>query len=173
MHLFAIIFGIVGTLVMVLADRLVKMWAVANLQPVGTMPLIPGFIGLRYVENTGAAFSMLQGRQIFLIALTTVALLAVAFVLFIRRPKDKLEVISLTMLLGGGIGNYIDRIVRGYVVDCFEFQFMNFAVFNVADIFVVVGVCLLLLAFILQEVRDRKQKKLAAGNTAQETTDAS
>lgn len=157
-----LILTIAGTLVLVLADRLMKMWAVAQLQPVGSQPLIPGFLGLRYVENTGAAFSMLEGKQIFLIALTTIALLAVAFVLFVRRPKNKLELVSLTLILGGGIGNYIDRVAQGYVVDCFEFQFMRFAVFNVADVFVVVGVCLLLLAFILQEIRERKEKKLAA-----------
>src|SRR5699024_1629236 len=96
-------------------DQWIKAWATANLLPVGAMPLIPGIVELRYSLNQGMAFSLLWGRQGFLIAVTSIALLAVAVYLFWKRPPLA-ERIAWTMVLGGGVGNLIDRIVSGQVV---------------------------------------------------------
>lgn len=154
-----LLFSIIAALLMVVADQVTKMMAVSALYPYGAQAFIPGFLRFRYIENTGAAFSFLTGMQPFLIVVTSIALLAVAFALFVRRPKYKLEVVSLTMILAGGAGNLIDRISRGYVVDFLEFEFIRFPVFNIADCFVCVGFALLVIAFIQAELRERKQKK--------------
>ena len=106
-------------------DQWIKAWATANLLPVGAMPLIPGIVELRYSLNQGMAFSLLWGRQGFLIAVTSIALLAVAVYLFWKRPPLA-ERIAWTMVLGGGVGNLIDRIVSGQVVDYINLLFVDF-----------------------------------------------
>ena len=143
--------------VLVVADQLIKAWATAVLAPVGTMPLLPGIIQLRYVLNDGAAFSMLAGKQGFLIAFTSVALAAVAAYLVIRRPKG-LDRAAWLLILAGGIGNLIDRVANHMVVDYLDVQFMTFAVFNFADVCVCTGVGLLILSLILEEVHARSAK---------------
>ncbi len=121
-------------------DQLVKYLVVQNIQPGAHVPLIPHVLELTYVRNTGAAFSLFQ-EHTGLLALVSVAvsvLLAAALWknLLFRRPLGKL---TLTLLLAGAVGNLIDRVFRGFVVDMFNVLFMEFAVFNVADICVVVG----------------------------------
>ena len=140
--------------VLVVVDQLIKAWATAVLAPVGTMPLLPGIIQLRYVLNDGAAFSMLAGKQGFLIAFTGAALAAVAAHLVIRRPKG-LDRAAWLLILAGGIGNLIDRVANHMVVDYLDVQFMTFAVFNFADVCVCTGVGLLVLSLILEEVHAR------------------
>lgn len=140
--------------VLVVVDQLIKAWATAVLAPVGTMPLLPGIIQLRYVLNDGAAFSMLAGKQGFLIAFTGAALAAVAAYLVIRRPKGP-DRAAWLLILAGGIGNLIDRVANHMVVDYLDVQFMTFAVFNFADVCVCTGVGLLVLSLILEEVHAR------------------
>ena len=140
--------------VLVVVDQLIKAWATAVLAPVGTMPLLPGIIQLRYVLNDGAAFSMLAGKQGFLIAFTGAALAAVVAYLVIRRPK-RLDRAAWLLILAGGIGNLIDRVANHMVVDYLDVQFMTFAVFNFADVCVCTGVGLLVLSLILEEVHAR------------------
>ena len=160
------IFLIVSAILLIMADQLSKYWAVAVLKPLGSLPILPGFIRFFYVENTGAAFSMFEGMRFVLIGFTSVALLVVAWLLFVKRRTDKLEEIALLLIFSGGVGNLIDRVLNGFVVDFFDFQFMTFAVFNVADCCVVVGVGLFALAFILQEVKEKKRKAAAAAQEA-------
>ena len=140
-------------------DQLLKLWAVKSLAPVGAMPLIPHVMELRYVENNGAAFNLLSGRQVLLIVFTGAILLAGAYILLFRRPKDKLEYAAYVMVFSGGVGNLIDRIANGYVVDYLATLFINFAVFNFADILVCVGVALLVIAVFRAEGKERRLKK--------------
>lgn len=147
-------------------DRLFKILAVQYLQPVGSVTVIPGFAGFQYVENDGAAFSMLAGKQLLLIIITGIVLLCVAYVLFFRRPKVRLEYVALMMIFAGGLGNWIDRVVYRYVVDYIEFLFMRFAIFNFADILVCVGFALLIIGLIREEVRTSKQRKSAEASGA-------
>ncbi|MEG1125552.1 MAG: signal peptidase II [Oscillospiraceae bacterium] len=148
--------------VLVALDQISKYLATVYLQPVGTLPFIPGIMDLNYILNDGMAFSMFSGNKFLLIGVTSVALIALALYLIIKKPSDKLEFISLVLILSGGIGNLIDRILNGYVVDFFNFTFVNFAVFNVADCFVTCGAVLLVITFIMQELKERKTK--AANN---------
>ncbi len=131
-------------------DQLVKLWAIQVLQPAGSIPVIDGVFSLTYLENRGAAFSLLENR-VWLLALVGIAIVA-AIAWMIRKEiiTGKLAKWSLYCILGGAIGNLLDRIFRGYVVDLFDFQLIHFPVFNVADIFVCVGVgvfCLYTLLF--------------------------
>ena len=151
---------------LVILDQVIKLWATAVLAPVGAMPLIPGVVELRYYLNDGAAFSILQGKQTFLILFTGAALLVVAWYLLFKRPAKKLEYIGWLFVLGGGIGNLVDRVMNGEVVDYINLLFMNFAVFNFADILVCTGIGLLLLSLLLEELSARKQRKQASAEAS-------
>jgi len=127
------------TVILVAVDQLVKYLVLQNIQFGEHVPFIPYLLELTYVENTGAAFSMFSEHTWMLTLVSAVmsVLLAVAIRKnFFRHPLGKF---CLTLVLSGAIGNLIDRALRGYVVDMFNVLFMRFAVFNVADIYVVVG----------------------------------
>ena len=124
----------------VAADQAVKYYTVTHLALYGTAPLIPGFIELLYIQNTGGGFSILEGHTWALTVITAALMAAIAVLLVKRTFSHPLGMWTLTVILGGGLGNLIDRIRLGYVVDMFNFQFMNYPVFNVADILVVCGV---------------------------------
>ena len=162
------IFFVIGGLALAGLDQLLKLWATASLLPVGQAPLIPGFIELQYVLNDGMAFSMLSGRRGLLIGVTSVVLLVVAVYLLIR-PLPRLERITWMLILGGGLGNLIDRIRTGVVVDYLNFQFIEFPVFNFADICVCTGVGLLVLSLLLEM---RKEHRAPASGDGQSNADA-
>mgnify|MGYP004566356815 CR=1 FL=1 len=147
-----VIINLVCVAALVGADQLIKLWAVRALAPVGAMPLIPHLVELRFVLNQGMAFSLLSGKQLFLIVATSAALLLVAYELFFRSRGKLLQRIAFILVLGGGIGNLIDRVLNGEVVDYINLLFMNFAVFNFADICVCVGVALWVLVIFLEEL---------------------
>ena len=121
-------------LVLVSLDLWIKMWASDYLQSVGTIPLIDGVFHLTYVENRGAVAGILQGKQIFLIVVTAVILLALAAALLLKKVPGKILPWCFGLIIGGGIGNLIDRILYGYVRDFFYIVLIHFPIFNVADI---------------------------------------
>lgn len=153
-----VIVNLLCTAGLIAIDRLIKLWAVAVLRPVGAMPFIPHIVELRFVLNQGMAFSLLSGRQAFLVVTTSAALLLIAYWLFFRSRGDYLQQAALVLVLGGGIGNLIDRVLSGEVVDYINLLFMRFAVFNFADICVCVGVGLWMLAIFLSELRQPEGK---------------
>ncbi len=139
---------LVFSAVLLLVDIFSKRWAQRVLAPAGSMPLIEGLIALRYAENTGAAFSAFSGATAILSVFSLAVCIAV-LVYMIRHPElNGLTKCSLSMVLAGGVGNLIDRMMRGYVVDFFEFLFVEFAIFNVADICITVGAALLFIALL-------------------------
>ena len=156
-----VIINLVCVAALVGVDQLIKLWAVRALAPVGAMPLIPHLVELRFVLNQGMAFSLLSGKQLFLIVATSAALLLVTYELFFRSRGKLLQRIAFILVLGGGIGNLIDRVLNGEVVDYINLLFMNFAVFNFADICVCVGVALWVLVIFLEELHseDRSSRK--------------
>ena len=149
-----VLFNLAAVAALIGIDQLIKLWAVQALQPVGAMPFIPHVVELRFVLNQGMAFSLLSGKQLFLIIATSAALLAVAYGLFFRSRGKRLQqaALVLVLVLGGGIGNLIDRVLNGEVVDYINLLFMRFAVFNFADICVCVGVALWVLVIFLDEL---------------------
>ena len=147
-----VIIDLVCVAALVGIDQLIKFWAVHVLEPVSVMPRIPHVVELRFILNQGMAFSLLSGKQLFLIIATSIALLAVAYGLFFRSRDNRLQRIAFILVLGGGLGNLIDRVLNGEVVDYINLLFMNFAVFNFADICVCVGVALWVLVIFLDEM---------------------
>ena len=132
---------ILGGIAVILADQAVKLWVVGNI-PVGSAAreLIPGVLSLVCVHNDGAAFSFLSGggARFLFIALALVFVGAVIAAIKTGFIKGRLEHFSLAMIAAGGLANCIDRIVYGYVVDMFKVELFDFAVFNVADVFITV-----------------------------------
>lgn len=137
---------IVG-IVIVIADQLSKIWIVNNVKDKPNIVLIEKIFELEYLENRGAAFSSFNGQQLFLVGLTVV-ILGFALFEFIRIPADKRYGwlhLAFSFLISGAVGNLIDRIKQGYVVDFFYFVPINFPRFNVADIFITISVPILMI----------------------------
>lgn len=130
--------------VIVVVDQLVKLWVRSAIPLHASLPFVPGF-ALTYVQNTGAAFSMLNTHTWMLAALSGVVAVILAVVMAKKLLPHWTGMLSLSLLLGGAVGNLIDRVCFGFVTDMFDTTFMNFAVFNVADIGVTVGGLLLCL----------------------------
>ncbi len=126
-------------------DQLTKFLAVENLKNKANIPLIPNILYLQYLENRGAAFGIFQDQKIFLIVLTSLILIGVCYVLWKIPVHKKYVYLKLLCFLitAGGIGNLIDRIRLDYVIDFIYFAPIDFPVFNVADIYVSVGMILL------------------------------
>ena len=138
-------------------DQLLKWWAAQSLQA-GPLALIPGVFSFTYHENYGAAFGILQERRIFLVLFTLLVLGALCWVLVKGKVTDKVLIAALTLIVAGGVGNLIDRIVRGYVVDFLYFELINFPIFNFADCCVCVGTGLVVLYLLVLEPRKKKQE---------------
>jgi signal peptidase II len=134
-----VIYFIISALIVML-DQTVKYFITLNIAPGAIVDVIPGVIHLTYQENTGAAFSFLSDMRWVLVGVSAVVI--VLIVLGMIRYKDKIGPVgklSLAAVLGGAVSHLIDRAVLGYVVDFFEFEFVSFAVFDVADCFITIG----------------------------------
>lgn len=152
---------IVMFIVLVL-DRAVKMLAVSFASE-GSITLIDKIMDFTLVKNTGAAFSMLNKHTWVLIAITAVFCVILCFVIFSKKLSKPLN-IALACVLAGGLGNLYDRIVYGYVIDMFETKFINFPVFNVADIFITCGGIVFVVLYFLEELKKSKAEKNAASD---------
>ncbi len=140
----------------VLIDQLSKFLVVANFTLTDHFTFIPGIIDLVYVQNTGAAFSIFENYT-WILALVS-ALFSVAIVVYMlkAKPTDRVSIVSAGLLLGGAIGNGIDRIIREYVVDFIEFAFFDFPVFNIADIAITSGAAILIIGMLVLEGKAKK-----------------
>lgn len=144
------------TAVLIALDRATKYFATVYLAPIGSRPFIPGVMELRYVRNEGAAFSLLANAawgRAFLIVVTSLALAALTVWFIRKKPSSWWERWTFILIFSGGLGNLIDRVLYGSVVDFFATTFINFAVFNTADCFVCVGAAMLALRVLRQELR--------------------
>lgn len=139
-ELFLIIFVI---LIIIILDQLTKYWASTYLKPQGSISVIEDVFSFTYVENRGAAFGILQNQRWLFIVLTIIICIGLFYYIYTTDNMPLILRISLCLILGGAIGNLIDRIKNGYVVDMFHLTFIDFPVFNVADCFVVIGTILL------------------------------
>ena len=164
--LIAIIAGVIGL------DQLTKWLAVVYLQGEPSFPLWRDVLHFTYTENTGMAFGMLKDHRWVFMVFSTVAIVALAIYLFRFRPESRWMQISMAFIIGGGIGNMIDRIILGYVVDFIDFTLINFAIFNVADSFVCIGagmmIAYLLIDLVREVVREVKQKRAGEAEVGEE-----
>ncbi len=151
------LYAILAVLLVAL-DQLTKALVRANIPLGQSIPFLPHIMDLTYVQNTGAAFSLLR-EHTWLLTLLSAALVVVVALLVARRViSGPLGRFAAMLVMAGGVGNLIDRVVLGYVTDMFETTFIDFAVFNVADCCVTVGVVLLFLYVIFFYDRGRKKE---------------
>lgn len=157
--LFAIVIGAVC------ADQLTKWLAVIFLEGEADVVLWRDVLHFSFVRNEGAAFGMLQNQRWLFMIVSIVAIVGLLVYLIRYKPKSLWVRVSIAMIIGGGIGNMIDRIFLGYVIDFIYFKLIDFPVFNVADSFVTVG-CGILIVYLfydlVREIRQEKKAKLAA-----------
>ena len=139
----------------ILLDRITKQAATAALAPHGVKHAIDGVLSWAYTQNRGAAFSILSGRSILLVLLT-IALIAALVIYLLRHPENStLERAGMWCIIAGGLGNLWDRLAYGCVIDFIRLDFVNFAIFNVADIFVSGGAAAVILSVLLTEGRKK------------------
>ncbi len=135
----------------ILLDQATKLIITSSFAEGASTVLIPKFIDLTYVKNTGAAFGIFHGRKIFLVLVTALIFAAVIWFIAHYKPTSKFLMWSLTLICAGGLGNLIDRIALGYVRDFIELSFMRFPVFNIADCAITVGAVMLALYVLIEE----------------------
>ncbi|GKS55212.1 signal peptidase II [Enterococcus mundtii] len=151
------IYWIISALIIGL-DQWVKWLIVDNFALGETKSVIPGILSLNHIRNFGAAWSLLEGKMWFFTVVTIIAVVVI-LTLMIKNRSDgnRWFMIGLTLILAGAIGNFIDRVRLGYVIDMFQTDFVNFPIFNVADISLVIGVICVLIYIILDEKEQRKK----------------
>lgn len=155
-------------------DQLTKILIDSNMKLGESIPLISigdtQVLRITNVRNPGAAFSILEGKQIFLVIFTAIIVLAMLYLMISKKVKRPAYIWSMSLIVAGGIGNLIDRIIRGEVIDFIDVKIINFAIFNVADICAVLGSAGLLIFVIVDEIKEHKKKKLKAaqGESADE-----
>ena len=143
----------------IILDQLTKWLSTVYLTKVTTVPLIEGVLHLTYVENRGAAFGMLADNRWVFIIVSSITIIGLGIYLYLDKNKNLLSTVAISMIVSGGIGNMIDRIAVGFVVDFIDFRLINFAVFNGADSFVCVGAGILILSLILEIIEESKNAK--------------
>lgn len=153
------LFAIFAVFAGIIMDQITKLLAIEHLKGQPSIPVIKNVFCLQYLENKGAAFGMMQNQQIFFVVVGILLLGITAFV-YLRMPCNRrftLMRICLVMVAAGAIGNMIDRVVYGYVVDFLYFELIDFPIFNVADIYVTVaafGLVLLIMFYYKEEELD-------------------
>ena len=147
----------------VVLDQWYKGLVTRHLARVGaSAAFLPGILRLTLVHNTGASWGILSGRTTFLLIVTALVCLALLCAMLLDKPDARLGKISFAFILGGAVGNALDRYLLGYVVDMFETEFMNFPVFNIADCFITVGAALLCIWVLTDEKKNRLQRREAS-----------
>ena len=145
-----IVAGIIAILIVL--DQLVKSYVVQNIALGEVKTWIPNLVSLTYLQNRGAAFSILQDQQLLFAVITLVVVVGAIWYLHKHMEDSLWMVLGLILIIAGGLGNFIDRISQGFVVDMFHVDFINFAIFNVADSYLTVGVIILLIAMLKEEI---------------------
>lgn len=135
---------------LIIVDQIVKHWVTSNIPLNGSRTFIPGLLDLDNLHNTGAAWSMLEGRQWFFAVITVIAIIVVAYLMWKNR-RSAWMMTGLSLIMAGAVGNFIDRLSQRYVVDMFALKNVNFPVFNVADACLTVGVFIMLIVVLKED----------------------
>lgn len=138
-------------LVLIVIDQLTKWGIVQNFELYEEKVILPGLFSLFYIQNKGAAWGMFEGKMIFFYIITVAVVGYLIYMFQQEKNITRLSGVSFSLILAGAIGNFIDRLLNGYVVDMFRLDFINFPIFNVADICLTVGVVLMIIHVIFFE----------------------
>ena len=155
----AVLVSLSAIAVLTAVDQIIKYCVLLNLKPVGSVGVVNGFLEWNYVENTGAAFGSFSGNTTLLSVITAVIILAGIAAIIFKKIKSKYLLVTATIVIAGGLGNLIDRIFRGYVVDFIKVLFIDFPVFNFADILVTCGSFMLIIYLIIDIYKDSRKKR--------------
>ncbi len=142
--------AIVIILILTICDQLLKSWVASSIVLGGSKQLIPGIIELTNLRNSGAAWSIFEGQQTFFTIVTIIAIIVIGYFIWQYR-KNIPMLIGLSLIMAGTIGNFIDRLRQGYVVDMFETTFINFPIFNIADMCLTIGVIWLIICILKEK----------------------
>jgi signal peptidase II len=156
----------------VVLDQWTKALAVAHLKPIYTFPIIKDIFHFTYATNRGAAFSMLADHPWVFMLVSAVAIVGMTCYLFAGKGLTAFVRYPLAAVIGGGIGNMIDRVAVGYVVDFIDVRAINFAIFNVADCFVTVGAVLLFIGLLIEFRREEKETRAKKEEKHDDSTSA-
>lgn len=139
-------------------DQISKLYIASNLILYKKNPIINNFFNITYVQNKGAAWGILDGNFVFLVLITLIALFIIIRFIFKEENLTKLDILSYGLLLGGITGNFIDRILRGFVIDFLDFYIFgyDFPVFNIADIMIVVSVIIMVISYLRGDINENK-----------------
>ncbi len=141
----------------IMIDQVIKLLIRTKMELNSSIPIIPNIFNLTYVENKGAAFSILQNTQILLIIIGLVFLYIIDYYIKKEKKFSKLSIVSLGLIIGGIIGNLVDRILLHAVVDYLDFTLINFPIFNIADSCITIGVILFIISTIKEEIKEKKK----------------
>ncbi|MDD6147006.1 MAG: signal peptidase II [Oscillospiraceae bacterium] len=144
---------------LVACDQIIKYFVYAYLKPVGSTPVIPGVLQLSYYENDGAMMGMMGGKTLLMTLLAAVCIGGILFVILSGKLQSLFELSCITLMLAGGLGNIIDRIFRGFVIDYIEVLFVDFYIFNFADCLVTCGAAAVLIFEFYQMFQGKKKEK--------------
>lgn len=144
--------------VLVVGDQALKSYVTLNIAPMSVHDFIPGLLSITHITNTGAAWSMLEGKMMFFYLVTIIAVVVLVYLFIKADKKDYLYRFSLIFLLAGTVGNAVDRFTRHFVVDMFNLDFINFPIFNLADTYITIGVILIIGSLIIQLAGEKNNK---------------
>lgn len=145
------------SLIVVVIDQLIKLNVVQHLRVGESKTIIPNILSFYYLRNNGAAWNIFSGQMYFFYLISVIAIIAVLYFLFNPKYKSKTFDIGLALILGGIIGNFIDRVRLHYVVDMMQLDFINFNIFNFADSCITVGVMLVFIYLLFIDGKDKKK----------------
>ena len=158
----------IGVVCITLFDQLTKLIVLSELTKVSTVELIEKVFYFTYCENTGAGFSIFAEHTGVLAAVSCCVIVAMILYVVLKKPQSRVLNVALTFLVGGAIGNLIDRVRLGFVVDFLDFRLIDFPIFNVADCFVTIGAALFIVYIIFIDGKQAKEKKTIENeNTAE------
>lgn len=162
--------AIIIAVVLIVIDQLTKLWIVRHLMPVQDIAIWDGVLHLHFAKNTGAAFSMLEGMQWLFSSIAIIACIGIIIYIFTRKHKMHwMALVSAGLIMAGAIGNLIDRIRLGYVIDFVYVKIINFAIFNVADSCITVGAVLLSVYILWIHEKYELKMKESTANDVQHT----
>ena len=156
------VYSVLSILILVVGDQIIKYFVDIYLKPVGSVTVFKNILQLSYYENDGAMMGMMSGKTVTMTILAVICLVIIVFVIFSGKIKFGIDYCCVVLMISGGLGNIIDRIFRGYVIDYIEVLFVDFYIFNFADCLVTCAAVALIINQIYEIVMENKAKKVKA-----------
>ena len=157
-------FSLLAMAVLVAGDQIIKYFVDIYLKPIGSVLVLKNFLQFSYFENDGAMMGMMSGKTLTMTILAVICLAAIAFVIFSGKIKFGVDYCCIVLMMSGGLGNIIDRIFRGYVIDYIEVLFVDFYIFNFADCLVTCAAVAIICNQIYEMIKEYKVKKEKASD---------